>query len=72
MSSIQSMSEMISVESAAEIIGCTKRRVTQLLTKGELRGKKLSPRCWIVSRPSAVRYSRLEQTVGRPRLGATA
>lgn len=58
---------MIGVALAAEIIGCTTRRVQQLLKDNILKGKRLHAHAWLVDKRSAEKYARIEQSVGRPR-----
>ena len=59
--------KLISVTEAAAIIGCTTAHVRLLLSEGKLVGQKIHARSWIVDRDSAKAYSRIEQTVGRPK-----
>jgi len=67
MSTVTLIDRFCSVEEAAEIIGCTDGRVRQLLRAGELDGKKVSERAWVVVRASAVKYAASQQPTGRPR-----
>jgi hypothetical protein len=59
---------LITVEKAAEIIGCTVGRVRQLLlySKGELEGQKWGT-AWMVQQKSVERYAKKPQKRGRPR-----
>lgn len=59
---------LISVETAASIIGCTVGRVRQLLQDGtELKGTKLVKNAWVVDKKSAEKYAKKPQPCGRPR-----
>jgi excisionase family DNA binding protein len=57
----------LSVNEAAELIGCTDGRVRQLLIDGQLKGQKLHARAWVVDRDSADKYAKNTSKVGRPR-----
>ena len=46
----------ITVEAAAELIGCTTGRVRQLLRSGLIQGKKFGERAWLVNAESARAY----------------
>lgn len=59
--------DAISVTTAAEVIGCTVSRVRQLLRDGELKGEKLGPRAWAVSRVAAEKLAAKPAATGRPR-----
>ncbi len=61
----------VSVQEAAEIIGCSGGRVRQLLIEGTISGQKLNERAWAVERKSAEAFAKVPQTVGRPRLRAS-
>jgi hypothetical protein len=61
---------MISVETAAELIGVTVSRVRQMLRAEQLAGVKLSERAWIVDERSAKRAAKTPHSVGRPRTGS--
>lgn len=56
----------IGVGEAAVLIGCTAAHVRKLLRDGDLVGRKLSPRIWLVSRKSALAFSRNRPRLGRP------
>lgn len=56
----------IGVGEAAELIGISAAHVRKLLRDGELVGRKLGPRVWIVSRKSALAFSRNRPKLGRP------
>src|SRR5690606_28426241 len=58
---------LVSVNEAAEVIGCTVGRVRQLLIAGRLEGEKLNERAWRVDRRSAEKYARDMAHTGRPR-----
>lgn len=64
--------EYVTVEQAAEIIGCTPAHVRYLLGDEiqEIVGHKMSDRVWIVEKKSVEAYARKPQTRGRPRVSA--
>lgn len=59
--------DAVSVSQAAEIIGCSTGRVRQLLRDGLIRGEKLGPRAWVVSRVDAQKMAVTPAKTGRPR-----
>lgn len=61
----------ISIVEAANLMECSKSWVLALLRKGELTGKKIHSRAWMVSRDAALANleSYKEQTAGRRRVG---
>ncbi len=61
------LSEYCNVATAATIIGCTDGRVRQLLLAGELRGKKINDRAWLVEIRDAERVRDIEPKGGMPR-----
>ena len=61
----------ISVQEAAERIGCTVGRIRQLLIDKTLRGQKLNERAWAVETKSVAEFAKLPQSVGRPRKNAS-
>lgn len=67
MSTFQDLSNMIAVSKAAEIIGCTTRRVQQLLKEGSVKGLRLHKNAWLVDIRSATKYAKIEQGRGRPK-----
>lgn len=64
--------DYITVEQAAEIIGCTTAHVRYLLGQDdpEIIGHKMSDRVWIVEKDSVEAYADKPQTRGRPRVSA--
>ncbi len=66
---MQLSKNMISVETAAGIVGVTPGRIRQMLRAGELDGAKLSERLWIVSESSAKKVAKTPHNTGRPRSG---
>ena len=66
---IQKGSIFVSVDEAAEIMGCTTGRVRQMLRSGDLEGHKVSERAWIVNRVSAENNAEKPEGSGRPRVG---
>ena len=61
--------EFLSVNDAAEAIGCTSGRVRQLLIAGEMRGDKLNERAWIIPKSEVERFQDKPRRPGRPRIG---
>lgn len=52
---------------AAALIGCTDGRVRQLLRDGELLGKKIGKRMWLIPEDEAKKIRDLPIETGRPR-----
>lgn len=63
----QKFTDAISVEDAAAIIGCTPAHVRKLLRDGDLVGRKISAKIWIVSERAAQRFAKHRPKLGRPR-----
>lgn len=61
---------LVGVTEAAQIIGVTPSRVRQLLRAGELKGEKLGPRAWAITRKEVERAKADVPTLGRPRSGS--
>ena len=61
------LEKYVNVNDAAEIIGCTRGRVRQLLLAGKLAGEKVSALAWLVERKAVEQYRDREYTTGRPR-----
>lgn len=60
----------VSVNRAAEILGCTVGRVRQLLGDGTIEGRKLDGlSVWMVSEVSVRKYDEIEFVGSRPRIG---
>lgn len=66
MSEQPKITDGISVGEAAELIGVSAAHVRKLLRDGDLVGRKISPRIWLVSRKSALAFSRNRPKLGRP------
>lgn len=66
------LSEFCNVADAAKIIGCTDGRVRQLLLAGELRGRKINDRAWLVEIADAERVRDIEPGRGMPRTNPNA
>ena len=64
---MQVITDYISVEKAAAVIGVTEGRIRQLLRAKQLAGEKLHHMAWIVDRKDAERLAATEQKTGRPR-----
>ena len=58
---------LLSTQEAADIIGCTRVRVIQMLNAGEMHGKKINDRAWVIEKAEAERIADREYTTGRPR-----
>jgi hypothetical protein len=58
----------ITATDAAKVIGCTVSNVYHLLRSGTVKGRKVSPKMWLVKVSSATAYSKIKQTRGRPRV----
>lgn len=65
-----SLESMITVAKAAEILGCTPRRIQQLLKDEVLKGRRLTERFWLVDIKSVEKYGKNPQSTGRPRISA--
>jgi excisionase family DNA binding protein len=63
-------SKFVTVEAAAELIGCTDGRVRQLLRNGDLPGEKLSERVWLILRKDAEKYAAIPYKTGRPKISS--
>jgi excisionase family DNA binding protein len=59
--------EYLTVQQAAEVIGCTGGRVRQMLLAGELQGVKFNARAWMIPKKSAAKMARTPRPVGRPK-----
>jgi len=53
---------------AAELIGCSDAHVRYMLIHGQMKGKKVSGRTWLVERREAERLAKVEHATGRPRM----
>ena len=58
--------EFIGVAEAAAMLECTTTHVTRLLRDGDLVGRKLSARVWVVSVESVRHFAKNRPRVGRP------
>lgn len=61
--------KFLSVQKAANRLGCTPGRVRQLLRAGELHGEKLCGCAWAVRARSLADFERRPRGVGRKRIG---
>lgn len=60
----------VTVNRAAEMLGCTTGRIRQLLGDGTIDGKKLDGSfVWLVDEKSVEKYGKLEFPHARPRIG---
>ena len=57
------------VREAAACIGVTPGRIRQMLTDGEISGKRANPRAWLIHKDEVERVANLEHATGRPRSG---
>lgn len=62
------INDPISVDEAAEILAISTTHVTRLLREGQLLGRKMSPRLWIVSAKSVKHFAKNRPKLGRPPL----
>jgi hypothetical protein len=61
---------MVTVAEAAEILGCTPRRVQQLFVEQVLKGRQIGKRLRLIDLRSVRAYGKKEQTKGRPKISA--
>lgn len=59
--------KLLTPAKAAAVIGCSHRRVTQMLREGRLKGKKVSDRVWLIEQSEAERMRDFTPATGRPR-----
>lgn len=57
----------VSVNDAADILGCTTGRVRQLIGEGVIEAEKLNAHAWAVYRKSVDKLSKIPRSTGRPR-----
>lgn len=62
-----SIENYLTATEAAELIGCSSARVRQMIQQGVIKGKKLSPRMWLIARADAEKVRNLPYKTGRPR-----
>lgn len=75
---LDAVSEFVSVSQAAQILGCTKCRIRQLLADSSLEGRKLDDcaqnSAWILDRQAVQRYAERNPPTsgrrGRPRISS--
>jgi excisionase family DNA binding protein len=67
MATVQIM-DFVSVNKAAEMLGCTVGRVRQLILDGTLPGEKLNERAWAIPRKAVEKFASRPQVKGRPRV----
>lgn len=60
------ITDAISVDEAAELIGCSGAHVRKLLRDGDLMGRKISARIWVVSLRAAKHFAHHRPKLGRP------
>lgn len=58
----------LEITAAAEAIGCTTGYVRQLLAKGELSGRKIGQRAWLIEQTSVTKFIKKPRNTGRPRI----
>ena len=49
--------ELITVVQAAELLGITKRHILRLIATGEIEGRQLASRAWLVNRASLANWT---------------
>jgi excisionase family DNA binding protein len=49
--------ELITVVQAADLLGITKRHVLRLIASGEIEGRQLASRAWLVNRASLANWT---------------
>lgn len=59
------LNDVLTSEEAAQVIGVSGRRVRELLKSGELPGRPVNERLWLVTRASAESFQRKPR--GRPK-----
>ncbi len=59
--------EFVTSQEAADIIGVTVGRVSQLRKSGDLRAIKIDNRTWLIPRSEAEKVAQARSKVGRPR-----
>ena len=59
--------EYVTSQEAAEIIGVTVGRVSQLRKSGDLQAIKVDNRTWLIPRSEAEKVAKNRSKVGRPR-----
>ena len=64
---MQVLTDRLNTEQAAAIIGCSGAHVRRMLIDGDLRGEKISERCWIVKLSDAQDMAETRHATGRPR-----
>lgn len=64
----QQLGGFVGVAEAAAILNCTTNHVTRLLRDGDLIGRKLSARVWIVAASSVQHFQENRPKIGRPQL----
>lgn len=62
----------LTIEEAAELIGCTTSHLRFLLREEKIKGKKVGERLWLVDVASAKQFARHPAATGRPRTKARA
>lgn len=60
----------LTVEEAADVIGCTPGYVRRMCREGAICGKKVSARCWLVPVEEASKMRNQPYKTGRPKISA--
>jgi hypothetical protein len=61
------LNHFLNTTQAAAVIGCSVAHVRYMLIHGQLSGRKLSGRAWMIARSEARRMARVHHKNGRPR-----
>ena len=62
------LSDYVTTQQAAELLGVVRRSVNHLIADGKLKGKRMG-KDWLVYRPSLEEYESNKSAAGRPRSG---
>ncbi|MHB8953518.1 MAG: helix-turn-helix domain-containing protein [Pirellulaceae bacterium] len=57
---------LLNVEEAAVVVGCTPGRIRQMLRKGTLPGVKANDRAWLITKRAAEKLAQQRPPKGRP------
>lgn len=69
MKNLKDLNRFLNTRQAAAVIGCSMSHVRHMLINGQLIGKKMSGRAWLIPDWEARRMSRVQHRGGRPRGG---
>lgn len=60
--------DLLTVEEAADVIGCTPGYVRRMCRQGTISGKKVTKRCWLVPVEEALKIRSQPYKTGRPKI----